>query len=549
MVHLSRRKVKGNVYLYLQENQRVDGKVKRVWQHYLGPESSIKDHVSLIADPTFTVTNFDFGLPVALMQVVEKLGLIGIIDKHAPKRKQGWSVGQYVLLATLNRCIRPVSKERLRAWFETTYLQRFFPEANTYIDAMAYTNHFEFLTEDNLFLMQQDIQERLKTTFGVDMTSVIYDATNFFTYINPDDDVDLPRHGHSKENRATLNLVGLSLLCSREGGIPLHYDVYPGNCQDAAQFKEELPRIIEQAKRLGISPEMITMTFDKGNISPTAFSVIDEAKMHFACSIRPSMVKDMASLRGATFQAYTLPNGKTVHVHEEEREFYGLPRRLLAVYNPDQATWNSETFTRKVNETTSEIREFFADKLNKKKWRSKAAVEAKVETMIPAAHRSFVVATITGNEGALSGNVIVNQEAIEQHVQTLGKSYIITNHPSMPSVDVAWLFRQQIVIERAFSYLKGPDIVSVWPIYHRTDDSIRGHIFSCVLGLLLLTLLVREVQKTSPEMSFFNIIESLASITAARVSFSGSRKPVTKLASMTPEATELCELLHFDLLL
>src|SRR5208337_184871 len=104
----------GNVYLYLQENQRVNGKVKRVWQVYLGPEKTIKDHAALIASPTFTVDNFDFGLPVALMQIVDKLGLIDIIDKRAPKRKQGWSVGHYVVLAALNRCIKPVSKERLR---------------------------------------------------------------------------------------------------------------------------------------------------------------------------------------------------------------------------------------------------------------------------------------------------------------------------------------------------------------------------------------------------------------------------------------------------
>ena len=546
MVHLVKRTIKGNVYLYLQENQRVDGKVKRVWQYYLGPEKSIKDHASLISMPTFTVTNFDFGLPVALMQVVEKLGLIDIIDKHAPKRKQGWSVGQYVVLAALNRCIKPVSKERMRAWFETTYLQRFFPNVGMYLDSMAYSNHFEFLTEDNLFLIQQDIQKRLKDTFGVDMTSIIYDMTNFFTCINPDGDVDLPRHGHSKENRATLNLVGLSLLCTRDGGIPLHYDVYPGNCQDAAQFKADLPRIIDQARRLDIAPEMITMTFDKGCISPDAFAVIDEAKLHFACSIRPSMVKDLAILEGATFPSFTLPNGKVVHVHEEQREFYGNPRRLLVVYNPEQATWNAENLSKKVTDEVDAIREFFADKLNKKKWRSKTAVQAKIKTMILAAHRPFITTTVSGDDGNLSGTVVVNQAILDQHVQTLGKSFIITNHPTMSAVDVTWLFRQQIMIERAFSYLKSPDIASVRPIFHRTDDSIRGHIFSCVLGLLLLAFLVHDMQKTIPDMSFFNVIESLASITAARVSFSGSQQPVTKLASMTPDATRLCELLNLE---
>jgi transposase len=546
MPHLVKRIKKGNAYYYLQENQRVNGKVKRIWQIYLGSEKSFKEHTAMITAPTFTVTNFNFGLPVALMQIVDKLDLIGIVDSFAPKRKQGLSVGQYVVLAALNRCIKPVSKEQLRGWFETTYLQHFFPPIDTYLDAMAYTNHFEFLTEDNIFQMQQEIQRRLVDRFGVDMTSVVYDTTNFFTYINPDDDVDLPQHGHSKQNRATLNLVGLSLLCTRDGGVPLHYDVYPGNCQDATQFKAELPRIIDRAKRLGVVPEIITMTFDKGCISPDAFKVIDEAKLHFACSIRPSMTKDLADLPGPTFPEFTLPNGKVVHVHEETRVFYEHPRRLLAVYNPDQAAWNAKNLIAKVTGDVDEIQSFFADRINKKKWRSKDAVQTKVDSMIPKAHRAFITTSVTGDTGQVVVTAAVNQAAIDQHVQTLGKSFIITNHPSMPVADVVWIFRQQIMIERAFSYLKSPDIVSVRPIFHRIDDSIRGHVFSCVLGLLLLTLLVRNVQKTKPDMAFFDIIENLASITASCISFSGTSKIHKKIAAMSPEAESLCQELHLE---
>lgn len=546
MPHMVKRIKKGNAYYYLQENQRVNGKVKRVWQIYLGSENSFKEHTAKIIAPTFTVANFDFGLPVALMQVVEKLDLIGIIDSFAPKRRQGLSVGQYVVLAALNRCIKPVSKEQLRGWFETTYLHQFFPPVDTYLDAMAYANHFEFLTEDNIFLMQQEIQRRLVKRFGVDMTSVVYDMTNFFTYINPDDDVDLPRHGHSKENRATLNLVGLSLLCTLDGGVPLHYDVYPGNCPDAVQFKAELPRIIDRAKLLGVVPEIITMTFDKGCISPDAFKIIDEAKLHFACSIRPSMTKDLADLPGPTFPEFTLPNGKVVRVHEETRVFYEHPRRLLAVYNPDQAEWNAKNLIAKVNADVDEIQSFFADRVNKRKWRSKDAVQIKVDSMVPKAHREFITTNVTDDAGKIVVTAVVNQAAIDQHVQTLGKSFIITNHSSMPVEDVVWLFRQQITIERAFSYLKSPDIVSVRPMFHRIDDSIRGHVFSCVLGLLLLTLLVRNVQKTKPDMSFFDITENLASITASCISFSGTSKIVKKIAAMSPEAEFLCQELHLE---
>jgi transposase len=322
--------------------------------------------------------------------------------------------------------------------------------------------------------------------------------------------------------------------------------VYPGNYADAKQFKAELPRIIKRAKDLGVMPDMITMTFDKGCISPAAFEIIDEANVHFACSIRPSMVNDLAALDGSTFPEFTLPNGKIVNVSEEEREFYNKSRRLLVVYNPDQAKWNAKNLVEKVNNNVEEIKMFFDGKLNKKKWRSKQAVQAKIHGMIPAARRAFITTDVSGETGHLAIMIVVNQEALDQHVITLGKSFIITNHASMPVTDVVWLFRQQITIERAFSYLKSPDIASVRPIFHHTDDSIRGHVFSCVLGLLLLTLVVREVQKTKPEMSFHHITENLASITAARVSFSGTQKVVTKLAAMTPDAESLCQELQLE---
>ncbi len=43
MVYITRKKIKGNTYLYLEESTRIDGKSCRLWQKYLGPEDSLKD--------------------------------------------------------------------------------------------------------------------------------------------------------------------------------------------------------------------------------------------------------------------------------------------------------------------------------------------------------------------------------------------------------------------------------------------------------------------------------------------------------------------------
>ncbi len=294
MVYLVQKKINGHVYLYFVESARVNGKAKWIWQEYLGPEKHIKATASKAGGANFTVTTYDFGLPVALMRVAEKLDLIGIIDRYTGKRDQGFSVGQYVAIATLNRCIKPFSKSRVHGWFETTYLQDFIPPVATYLDAMAYANHFEYLTEAAIEQVQAALNEKLRSEYGVAMGELVYDPINFYTYINPGGDDALPQHGHPKDGRRTLRLVGLALLCTQDGGIPLLYDVYSGNVQDAVLFKTELPKVIARAGDLGQQAKEVVLSFDKGNNSPDAFSQIDAAGLTFVASVRPSMAKDLA---------------------------------------------------------------------------------------------------------------------------------------------------------------------------------------------------------------------------------------------------------------
>src|SRR2546430_4536644 len=63
---------------------------------------------------------FEFGGTAALYSVAQQLQLAEIIDRHVPKRNQGLSVGQYALLAILNRCLAPTSKTQLAHWYAGT---------------------------------------------------------------------------------------------------------------------------------------------------------------------------------------------------------------------------------------------------------------------------------------------------------------------------------------------------------------------------------------------------------------------------------------------
>ena len=55
----------------------------------------------------------EFGATAALWDMAGKLHLVETIDRHAPKRRQGASVGEYMLLATINRVVNPKSKREV----------------------------------------------------------------------------------------------------------------------------------------------------------------------------------------------------------------------------------------------------------------------------------------------------------------------------------------------------------------------------------------------------------------------------------------------------
>jgi transposase len=504
---------------------------------------------TLNTKPIIKIT--DFGLPVALMQIVEKLDLITAINRYSPKRNQGLSLGHYIALDALNRCIKPKAKENFLGWFQTTFLQQMFPAITTYLDAAAYTNHYAYLTDRIIQQIQAEINLQLVAKFNINMKQLIYDPTNFYTFMNPDGDDCLAKHGHSKENRATLNIIGLALICTKDGGIPILYDVYSGNLQDSTVFQAEVPTIIKQIQALDQDETKTTLTFDKGNNSDTIFAQFDAAQITFIASIRPSMLKQYDDVKAEDFPRFTLPNGKPVGIKDEHGVLYGKDRRILVLFNPEQMEWSGNTFYRKLKADVNEVEEFFHFKhrLNKGKWRTVDNVQKKITEIVGPAHLPYLRIKITDNEKEIQFQIAINEEQINEHVASLGKSYLITNDFSASAVDLIATFRQQITIERAFSYLKSPDLVPVRPIFDSNDQSIQGHLFSSVLGLLILMLLTREVQSKYPEMSVEQVHNNLSQVQLASVITEGTTRPLRSLVEMSEDARKLVDYLKLEALL
>ena len=112
MASIIKKKTKSNTYYYYVESKRINGKPRQVNKKYLGTAVSIFKKLSVTAgipEPLYSII-LDFADVSVLLDVASRPGIVDIINKHAGKRNQGISVGEYILVAAINRAVAPTSK-------------------------------------------------------------------------------------------------------------------------------------------------------------------------------------------------------------------------------------------------------------------------------------------------------------------------------------------------------------------------------------------------------------------------------------------------------
>jgi hypothetical protein len=199
MPSLIKKYIGKQVYWYARECQRIEGKPKIVWQKYLGKADDIvqaitQTHRPEIPEP-IEVTVADFGAVAAVYDMATHANLMDIIDRHVPKRDQGLSVGFYITLAAINRAVCPKSKVKLGPWYMKTILRRLMPADPKSLTSQLFWDHMDKMDEEKIAAIEADLSAHLVNTFNLKLRQLVYDPTNFFTYINTKTDSDLAQRG------------------------------------------------------------------------------------------------------------------------------------------------------------------------------------------------------------------------------------------------------------------------------------------------------------------------------------------------------------------
>lgn len=525
MATIIKKKKKNQYYYYLVQSARVNGKPRIVSQQYLGRAEDIGKAMGGRSDldtPKHSFV-FEFGSVCALYNLADQLDVVGIIDKYAPKRNQGLSIGEYMLLAAINRAVKPTSKVQIGDWYQKTMLSRISHVPKHLLSSQRFWDNMNLLSEESIHKFEDEFSELITRKFGLHNECLIYDTTNFFTYVDTMSASKLPQRGHSKEKRFDLKIVGLAMMVSPDFNIPLFHEVYPGNDPDAKEFGAVVERLKARFMKLVSDPKNVTLVFDKGNNSPGNMELIMDGKRTFKVvgTLKLSQCKPLLDVPKDSYSPVPGYKSTSVTAHRETFIVYGRGMTVLVVHNPELLRGQMQGITSNIEKCTIKLTEFQRTLNDSKRKKSKggykhtkASVEKRVKGILTGEYMKELFPTnISVEDKYISLNFALNVNQLE-YIQEryLGKTIIFTDNHDWPNERIISAYRSQYHIEHAFRQMKDSTYLGFRPIYHWTDQKIKVHAFYCVLALRLCSLLNRILDEHGIHLSIDKMLSTLSEI-------------------------------------
>jgi len=547
---------KGRHYYYAVESGRVAGKPRIVWQKYLGTVDAIVARAEQARPPAPRETViFEAGGVAALLRIAQHLDLLALLNEVLPKRNQGPTVGHYLLLAAINRALAPCSKLAIGAWYDQTVLRRLWRFPVSAFSSQRFWDHMDLVSESAIETIQEKLLARVLATFGTDPRLLLYDTTNFFTFISTTNArADLAQRGHSKAKRHDLRQIGLALLVTREFQIPLLHHTYPGHVPDVALFPDMARQMIARYGRIAGVAAQPTLVFDKGNVSENGMEQLLGAGLHFVAALPCHTFPELFQTPRDRFEPVAGVPGTCAFV--AETELFGRTLRGVVSYTESFFTQQLHGVTanlvkcqKKLLDLDKSLRRWAEGKARGKR-PTAASVRRSVRSILSPQFMDELFPTSLVEEHGLPRLAYhLDHDALQRLTDhRLGRTLLLTDHLDWTGRDTIEAYRSLTAVEDAFKNMKHDDFLHWQPAWHWTDQKLRVHALYCVLALLLASLARQTAAKAGIELSLPALLAELSDIREVAILYPpgtlGTRKDHVTLSRMSPRQRKLAEILE-----
>jgi len=530
MSSLVSKVIAGHAYYYLVESARVDGKPRIVSQRYLGSAEEVAARLSGpgSGEPDRS-RHLAFGEVAAVFSVLRRLRVAEIIDEVVgPRRSDALaSVGTYISLVVTNRIAAPCSKLAFEKWWTGTVGPRLTKLPAAAVDHRRFWDAMEALDADALNEIELRIAAHAAKEFDLDLTGLVLDMTNFATFIDSGNEAaPIAKRGHAKQKRMDLRLVGLALIVTSDGAVPLVSHAYPGNRPDVTQFPCVLSELAKRWRTVTSGVQRLTVVYDAGCNSTANQELIEESGFSFAGSLVVSSHPKLLAVPRSRFSVVDEKRFPGLTAFEAQATAMGAKRRVIVTHSDTFHSRQARGFTQTVSTAMRSLDELSRRLAGGKTKRPAQEVAAEVEKILAPRWLDRVIVTgLTGDSPCdLRLSFRLDKPARKRlEREIFGKRILFTDREDWSVAEVVAAYRSQSIVESGFRQLKDVKVISFSPMFHWTERKIRVHVFYCVLALTVAHLMRREAAASGIELSVRELVRALAGIQETVLLYEGER--------------------------
>jgi transposase len=502
-------------YLQLVENRREKGKVAQRVIATLGrmdqltekgSVESIIRSLSRFSDSALLVLSArsqvnasvkKIGPALIFERLWKELGIGSIVSSLVSSRKFGFSVERALFLTVLHRLFVSGSDRCCVKW-RRDYLISGVEELELHqlYRAMAFLGEELSDQKDRTPFAprctKDVIEERMfdyRRNLFTDLDLVFLDTTSI--YFEGEGGETIGELGHTKDHRSDLNQMVVGALLD-DRGRPLACEMWPGNTADVTST---IPVVTRLRKRFGAGRFCIVA--DRGMISKTTIKELEKEHLSYILGVRMRLVKEVRNdvLLDAGEYEEVYPEG----VHSKDPS--PLKVKEVTVNGTRYIVCRNDRQARKDKTDRNAIVESLKEKIAK----------APAKLIGNKGYRGFLKIT--------KESVLLDEEKIKADAKFDG-IWILTTNTELPAREVALKYKELWMVEQTFRDMKS--VIDTRPIYHKRDETIRGHVFCSFLALVLKKELDYRLVSQGLQFEWADIKQDLKALQEVTLEENGS---------------------------
>ncbi len=519
---IRRKKSGGHGYLQIVENRWKDGKVRQRVLLTLGREDGLRSRGHLDA---LLVSGSRFSDKMLLLSALQEgrlgastkrhtgpalvfgrlwaqTGCEAVVKQALEGRRFGFSVERALFTAVLHRLCDPGSDRACERWMQDYAipgvggldLQHFYR-------AMAWLGEplpgsgqegaTPFSPRCTKDLIEEALFERRRVLFS-SLSLCFFDTTSI--YFEGEGGESIGQYGHSKDHRPDLRQMVVGAVLDGEGH-PVCCEMWPGNTTDV---KSLLPIVKRLREHFGITE--VCIVSDRGMISEKTLCELQAMKppVRFILGARMRAVKEVGEEVLSRAGRFQVLNGEREDSKDPSplkvKEVWVEKRRYVVCLNEEQA---------------------------RKDAHDRQAILAALEDQLKRGAKSLV-----GNKGyrkylkAEKDTFMIDAAKVVAEARYDGK-WVLRTNTDLPAAEVALQYKQLWMVEALFRSVKS--LLQTRPIYHKCDETIRGHVFCSFLALVLRKALQEKIEAKGWALEWTHVIHDLDEVQEAELEQDGKR--------------------------